>query len=212
MRGRVAIVLLFCVRAGGAGEGVAYHGLSVRLDPKAHAIEVIDSMGGIGSFRLHEGLSVEGLDGASAERLGEVLGGAVPLREYRLSTVKRSIRNAVRYKGTIHHPLEAQAEEYARSFSETPGTISEEGVFLGGASGWYPVAGDELVTFTLEVDLPKDWDAVSQGVRTRHEVVGDRRIVTWECKDPTEEIYLVAAPFTEYGRGNAFAFLRTPDP
>jgi hypothetical protein len=147
----------------------------------------------------------------SVERLGEVLGGAVPLREHRLSTVKRSIQVPVRYRGTIHHPLAAQAEEYARSFSETPGTISEEGVFLSGASGWYPMAGDELVTFTLEVDLPKDWDAVSQGVRTRHEIVGDRRIVKWECKDPTEEIYLVAAPFTEYARGNAFAFLRTPD-
>ncbi len=212
MRGRVALVLLFCARVGGAGEGVAHHDLRVRLDPKAHAIEAIDSVTGIVLFRLHEGLLVEGLDGSSVERLREVAGGAVPLREHRLSTVKRSIRVPVRYRGTIQHPLEAQAEEYARSFSETPGTISEEGVFLGGASGWYPVAGDEMVTFTLEVDLPKDWDAVSQGVRTRHEIVGDRRIVKWECKDPTEEIYLVAAPFAEYARGNALAFLRTPDP
>ncbi len=212
MRGRIALVLLFCARAGGAGEEVAHHNLHVRLDPKAHAIEAIDSMARILLFRLHEGLLVEGMDGSSVERLKEVKGGAVPLREYRLSTVKRSIRVPVRYKGTIHHPLEAQAEEHARSFSEIPGTISEEGVFLSGASGWYPRAGDELVTFTLEVDLPKDWDAVSQGVRTKHEIVGDRRIVRWECKDPTEEIYLVAALFTEYARGNAFAFLRTPDP
>ncbi len=207
MRGRIALVLLFCATAGGAGEGVVHHDLKVKLEPAAHAIEVVHGTHWLQRFRLHEGLEVLG-PCAPAGRVE----GAVPLTEYTLGRPPRHLRLGLRYKGKIHHPLEAQAEEYARSFSETPGTISEEGVFLGAASGWYPVAGDELVTFTLEVDLPKVWDAVSQGVRTRHEIVGDRRIVTWECKDPMEEIYLVAAPFTEYSRASAFAFLRTSDP
>ncbi len=201
---RALFALLVCIGAGGAGEGVIHHDLRVKLDPEAHAIEVTD-VTPCRRFRLHAGLAVEG-----GTEKGVVEGHAVPLKEH------EAIGDGpIRYKGTIHHPLETQAEEYARSFSETPGTISAEGVFLGGASGWIPMAKDEMVTFTLEIDLPKGWDAVSQGVRTRHEIVGDRRIVTWECKDAMEEIYLVAAPYTEYSRKGAvaaYAFLRTPDP
>jgi hypothetical protein len=196
--------LLLCMRVGGAGEGNVHHDLRVRLDPASHAIEVEDATS-LRRFRLHAALTVEG----AAER-GAVEGHAVPLRQHEVPE-----GGPIRYRGTIHHPLETQAEEYARSFSETPGTISAEGVFLGGASGWIPMGKDEMVTFTLEIDLPKDWDVVSQGVRTRHEVLGDRRIVTWECKDAMEEVYLVAAPYTEYARKGAvtaYAFLRTPNP
>ncbi|MCK6458431.1 MAG: M28 family peptidase [Planctomycetes bacterium] len=204
MTRRALFALLLCMRVGGAGEGATHHDLKVRLDPETHAIEVVDATP-LRRFRLHAGLAVEG----GADR-GAVEEHAVPLREHEVPA-----GGPIRYRGTIFHPLETQAEEYARSFSETPGTISAEGVFLGGASGWIPMAGDEMVTFTLEVDLPKDWDAVSQGVRTRHEIVGDRRIVKWECKDAMEEIYLVAAPYTVYerkGAVTAYAFLRAPDP
>ncbi len=198
---RAALALLLSVAIGSAEE-VVHHELKVKLDPKAHRIDAIDDTTLL-RFRLHEGRS--GIVNAQCE--GAADGASVPMEWW-----GRNAPGRVVYVRTIHHPPEAQAEEYARSFSETPGTISAEGVFLGGASGWYPVEGDELVTFTLEIELPRDWDAVSQGVRTRHEIVGDRRIVRWECKEPMEEIYLVAAPFTEYARGSAMAFLRTPDP
>jgi len=204
MMRRGFFVLFLFVTGGGAGEGpkVIHHDLKVKLDPKAHAIEVADTTS-LSRFRVHGDMAVAG-----ARRIREVEGG-VPLAEY------EAAGGVIRYSGTIHQALEAQSQEYARSFSETSGIISEEGVFLSGASGWIPTAGDEMVTFTLEVDLPKDWDAVSEGVRTRHEIKGDRRIVTWECKDPMEEIYLIAAPFQEYSRPGAvtaYAFLRTPDP
>ncbi len=127
----------------------------------------------------------------------------------------------VRYEGAIHHPPVSEGEEYARSFARTRGTIQEDGVVLSGATAWLPRFGDELITFTLEVNLPEGWDAVSQGTRTKHEMVTNggtavRRVVRWESPEPMDEAYVIAARFTEYARQagdvTAQAFLRTPDP
>ncbi|NQT68598.1 MAG: peptidase M28, partial [Desulfobacteraceae bacterium] len=119
------------------------------------------------------------------------------------------------YGGTIHHPLESYGKEQARGFKQTPGVISKEGVYLAGNSGWYPRFGKELVIFTLQVELPLKWDAVSQGERTLHTRKKNTTLVQWEAPQVQEEIYLIAAPFIEYaqpaGRVAAMVFLRKPD-
>jgi len=88
-------------------------------------------------------------------------------------------------------------------------------VFLNGVSAWYPRFDNELVSFAVEARLPKDWDAVSQGARTRHDVDGEVRVVRWEEQHVQDEIYLIAAPFTEYSQTldgvQAMVFLRTAD-
>jgi hypothetical protein len=119
------------------------------------------------------------------------------------------------YQGSIYHPLEAYGKEEARGFSQTPGIISEEGVYLAGSSFWYPVFDEGLITFNLQVLLPPRWDAVSQGERREHIKKEDKTLVRWESPEPQEEIYLLASRFTEYirhaGQVTAMAFLRTPD-
>ena len=71
------------------------------------------------------------------------------------------------------------------------------------------------MTFDLEVTLPGEWDAVSQGERTLHGLTKKKSTVRWKSPEPQEEIYLVAAKFIEYdkpaGNVSAMAFLRTPD-
>ena len=99
----------------------------------------------------------------------------------------------------IHHPIAATGEDYARGFAETPGTIQAEGVFLSGASGWYPKSGDALLTFDLEVTLPAGWIAMSQG---RPTLLGGTKgnHVRFDQTDPQEEIWLVAGPWKETAR------------
>ncbi|MCK6623271.1 MAG: M28 family peptidase [Calditrichaceae bacterium] len=150
-----------------------------------------------------------------------------PLKHY---TVKLPAANKedftfiLRYAGKIHHPIQEQAEEYARSFSETPGLIDSAGVYLGGSTYWIPWFNEQLITFNMTVSLPADWDAVSQGTRTLHEIAGETQLINgvakvrrtrWESPQPMEEAYLIAAKFHEYQRSagavSAMAFLRTPD-
>jgi len=221
-----------------------HHDLRVRLDPTSHRIDVVDrvSIGrdvaldddGTYHLVLHAGLAPEvmtpgwrldAVDGpVEATFFGinattDTVAENVPLEAWRLRQAQ-DIGGPVeiRYGGVIHHELQTQGEEYQRSFSETPGIISADGVFLSGTSFWVPTFGDGLVTFSLEVyGLTPPWDVVSQGRRTLHQTTpnGDRT-TTWKLDDPTEEIYLVAGPWHEYadraGEVEIYAFLREDDP
>src|SRR5262249_28411871 len=121
----------------------------------------------------------------------------------------------LRYQGHIHHPLPVQRPEDTWSLYDTAGMLAAEGVYLSAATYWYPRFGDALLTFTLDVQLPPAWDAVSQGERTRHERTDNWTYVRWEAPDVQEDVYLVGGLFTEYSASvdtiQAMVFLRTPD-
>lgn len=94
--------------------------------------------------------------------------------------------------------------------------LTPNAVMLSHGSGWYPMFGDELVTFTLAVRAPRGWEVVSQGRRAVHQRAENGLDVRWEAPEPQDEIYLVGGLLTEYTRDlgeiTAMAFLRTPDP
>lgn len=128
---------------------------------------------------------------------------------------KPPLRLTIGFSGSIHHPIETLTQEYERSFSTTPGIIDSEGIVLSGSSAWIPWFGPDLFTYSLTVDLPEPWLSVSQGERTHLETVNNHGVSQWDCPYPMEEIYLIAAPFTEYNRFvsgvSVMAFLRQPD-
>jgi aminopeptidase N len=127
------------------------------------------------------------------------------------------------YEGVINYAVQDSGGEYARAFSQSPGLIEERGVYLAGSTYWVPRVGDALITYTLAVELPAGWKSVSQGERISSETLpspasgGGKKGVheRWSVATPTEEVHLIAAPFTEYSRDadavKAFAFLRKPD-
>ena len=166
-------------------------------------------------FVLHKGLQpsspTAGVDVVRDDKRTE----ADFLESFRATLPPGQNTFVLEYGGTIHHLLESYGKEQARGFKQTPGVISNKGVYLAGNSGWYPRFGKELVTFTLQVELPLKWDAVSQGERTLHIRKENTTLVQWEAPQVQEEIYLIAAPFIEYtqpaGRVAAMVFLRKPD-
>ncbi|MDH3673061.1 MAG: M1 family aminopeptidase, partial [Gammaproteobacteria bacterium] len=217
------------------------HEMEIRLQPTNHTIAVEDTITlpetylsatrGTVHFALHGGLKPEsaspdvqvvreqgrsqpahiGIDTSSfsfSER--------VPLEHYTVSLPAGQRVFVLKYQGEIHHPLVAQGEEYARSFRETPGTISPQGVYLAGSTYWYPRFSDDLVTFAVDVRLPPTWNAVSQGKRTLHGREQQWMRAGWQSLQPQEEIYLTAGKFTEYSRAagpiKGMVFLRAPDP
>jgi len=235
------IAALWSVTAS-AGPDTIHHQLNVEILTAEHTLQVVDRVsftdvvtaddeGGY-RFVLHAGLAprvtspgwkLVRLEGpVTADFFGinattENLSEEVPLEAFVL--VQEGGADGpveLAYGGEIHHALATQGEEYQRSFSETPGLIGEEGVFLAGTSFWIPTFGDGLMTFELEVSgLIPPWDVVSQGRRTRHETIGGERTTVWRLEHPTEEVYLVAGPWHEYsrtaGKVEVFAFLRSED-
>ncbi len=236
------IGVLWCAGAA-AGEDVLHHDLKVTLDPDTHRIEVVDLFGPVtqfavdenGAYRfvLHAGLAPEvltsgwDLEPVEGEITAEFFGinattatveDTVPLEGWRLIRGKDAgIEVELKYGGVIHHSLEQQGEEYQRSFSETPGFIGPEGVFLAGTSFWVPTFGDGLMTFDVEVGgLDGEWQVISQGRRTQlGSDDGGRHTTRWSFDHPTEEVYLVGGPLEVFedaqGEVEVFAYLRSPD-
>ncbi len=202
-----------------AGERV-HHELKVVLHPEESRLTARDTVTvpmdllPEVQFRLHGGLKPSSpTPGACIEQnSGEP--GSISLESFRVSLPRGQSTFILEYGGKIYHPLEPNGREHARGFRQTPGMISGDGVYLSGNSFWYPIFGEELITFDLHMELPSGWDAVSQGERTIHVRMGDGTSVRWESPQPQEEIFVVAGKFTEYtqaGRVKAMAFLRTPD-
>jgi aminopeptidase N len=216
--------------------GQVNHDLKIKLYPDNHRIEVIDkiTLPDVSTkpepllFTLHQGLNPEILDkniilrksfGAEAGRFfsnnPSLQHSNIKMELFEIKLPPGTSQFTLKYAGEIFHPVEEYGEEYARSFSSSPGIISPQGIFLNGSSFWYPHFINELVTFRMDVELPAGWSCVSQGARTKHSTGTDSWNDTWVTDKPQEEIYLISAEFTEYsqaaGAVEAMAFLRQPD-
>jgi len=198
-----------------------HHDLEIVLQPREHRLTAKDLVTVPPEylpqlqFFLHSGLRpTSPTPGVHIERaMGSP--GSAPLESFIVILPPEQNTFVLDYGGSINHPLEPYGREEARGFRQTWGVISSEGVYLAGSSLWYPRFDTGLVTFNLQVQLPQEWDAVSQGERTLRVRHGGTTSVRWESPQPQEEIFLVAAPFIEYskpaGRVESMAFLRTPD-
>ena len=132
-----------------------------------------------------------------------------------VNEIKGDATFTLKFIGVINYQIKQIGEEYARGFSQTPGIIDEKGVYLGGSTYWVPWFNNQWISFELTTTMPKGWSVVSQGKRTHNELKNDTQVSVWNSPEPMEEIYLIAAQFTEYskaaGATDVMAFLRTPD-
>src|SRR5262249_9233960 len=183
-----------------SAQQVIRHALHVVLQPDQHVLQVTDSItlpemlpsSHVESwhFALHAGLAPIALTpGVQLVRQPQedAAGSQPPLERYAVKLPAGTRTFALHYQGHVHHP---QPED-AWSGHESVGMLAAEGAYLSAATYWYPRFGDELLTFTLDVQLPLAWDAVSQGERTRHERADNATYVRWEAPEIQEGVYLV---------------------
>lgn len=213
-RGCILCTIFIFGQAQAEAETIA-HRLHVNLLPQQHSLRVQDEIHfpatDRASFVLHAGLDPRIITpGATLTKTGQLLG-RVPLETYLVTLPAESDHFTLSYTGMIEHELSRETESPGRSHQQLAGLIAPDGVFLDGGSAWYPVFPDALQTFSLEVELPQGWSAISQGSGP-----GDKPSVNiWQTDIPQEEIYLVAAPFKRYFRDGpvqAQIYLRQDDP
>ncbi|MEZ4322958.1 MAG: M20/M25/M40 family metallo-hydrolase [Myxococcota bacterium] len=225
--------------AGPARATPPHHDVDVVLVPDSGSLTVVDAITHVppgATFTLHAGLAPRvttkgwklervdgeapaGTDAADGQRqTARNTEGPVPLEAYRLVNTKKKPRFPVEiaYGGAIEHPLETQGAEYQRSFSETPGTIQADGVYLARSSFWLPDFG-ESITYTLDAHVPDGWSAVSSGDPFQGEGIEG---IGWNSRHPMDDVYLVAAKWTHTsaeveipsGKRGIDIYLREPDP
>ncbi len=230
-------ILAFAALTVNAQNSLIHHELEALIKPDESFIEVTDQITidksllkeGL-KFKLHNELAIDPneivkkLDKSMpAKDVGmdiddPVSKNSLQLNVYEIklpSSTTSDLKLTIKYKGEIKSPVKQSKENYARGFSESPGIIWEQGVYLAGSTYWVPYFDDELVSFNLTTTAPSNWKTVSVGTRTLNEIKGDKHIDKWESPTPQEEVFLIAASFHEYsypmGAVNAYAFLRTPD-
>ncbi len=242
----VSLLTVICVAAGQVAAAepppVVHHDLSVALDPAGHRLKVHDRVRIPGplvttplAMSLNADLAVQTVSGGlnlllhpSPQQYSGAPGASaspVSVNVYDIGGVTpgQDLTGDIEYEGVINYAVQESGGEYARAFAESPGLIEPRGVYLAGPTRWVPQVRDALVTYTLNVALPAGWKSVSQGERSASAPLpggGDagRSGVSerWSVATPTEEVHLIAAPFTEYSRDagavKAMAFLRKPDP
>lgn len=200
---------------------VVHQDLDVRLEPEAGTLQVRatlslpDTAGDRVGFLLHAGLDPQPeTPGARLTQTRLSADGSVAT--YRLDLPPGVRRITLRYGGSIRHGVTRGNEDVGRERASSRGNIGPEGVFLDGAAAWYPYLPETLQAFTLKVDLPAGWLAVSQGAGPGAETEGKRIRVRWREEQPQDDIYLVAARWTLYRRPGDVAegqvYLREPDP
>jgi len=203
-----------------------HHKLDVKLDIKNQSLSVCDSILLSEAFvQSHDTLFFslnKNLKISSVSKSFQLL--SMPRKEQKaqsnryalLQTQAPSTVLVLKYEGRIADSIRTGASEYARGFSETNGIISNEGVYLSGATFWVPHFDSPLISFQLTTHLPKDWLVVSQGKRTVNKIMDSIRTIRYDCVHPQDQVYLTAARWTEYdarsGNINLQAFLRKPDP
>ena len=216
-----------------AAPELLHHSLKVMLDPLNQRISVQDTIslppsmvGSELSFSLNSNLTITDSSGnlqaqpassAPSAAAGSSVavnnsGGLLALSsDYSLSPTRgNSDQLVITYNGMVYDDTRQSGAEYAQSFAETSGIIGEQGVYLNKGSGWVPDFGNDLLSFDLEVefaDTAPGWLAISQGDRA-----GDNG---WRSEQPMEEVYLIAARFTEYSQQaddvEVLAYLRQAD-
>jgi hypothetical protein len=217
---------------------VVHHDLVVTLDPASHHLKVRDRIRIPGAFvtvpftiSLNAGLTVHEVSSGltllarlrvqgpepGVDRDAPDPASRVPVNVYRVEGAMpgQELSVEVTYEGVINYQVRQSGGEYARAFGQSAGLIESRGVYLAGSTHWVPSVGDALMTYTLAVELPAGWKSVSQGERTSSEPSPTGASERWSVATPTEEVHLIAAPFTEYSRDagavRAMAFLRQPD-
>ena len=206
-------------------EPLIHHDMHIILSPTQQSIQVEDTVtlpeqmvsevGGTLEFVIHKALQLSTLTENTTLHRQPEPEAAVPLHAYTLTIPPTQRTIVFRYQGKISHPLAAHEEEYARSFTETPGLITERGTYLAGSTAWYPQFGDSLMSFAMDIELPQSWNAISQGKRTFFDSRNDSVRIRWESPEPQDEIFLVAGTFTEYRETHnnieIMAFFQKPD-
>ena len=212
---------------------LAVHNLNVSINPKTSEIQVVDSIKIEGSksnyFMLNSIFTPVSLtkkisfkkavNQAKASDVGmdrDNIGADTDLKLTKWEVIGKNKQFVISYGGIIDYEIEQSAKNYQRGFAQSPGIIDTLGIYLAGSTYWVPVFDNKLMTYSLTTELPVGWSNVSQGKRVLDKNFDNEHVDKWVCDKPQEEIFLIAAKFTEYSYKmtngvEAMAFLRTPD-
>ncbi len=217
-----ALCLLLALPAGAASAGepaLLGHAIELRLNPATHQIAGRDSIRLAEPvrelyFSLHEALTPaaasagvtlqpapaeasvpdEG-DGPSSTE-GLTLESDEGLKHWLLTSEEPRDLWIVSFEGELFQDASQVVFGREKVGAEIRATVGEQGVFLAGGAGWYPLVGEGLQAHRVSTTLPAGWRSLTQGQKISEELVKDGWArTTWDAPLPSDGVNLVANRF-----------------
>lgn len=105
---------------------------------------------------------------------------------------KETICFDIKYEGILPALPDSFSGE---DIGATSGIIGEYGVYLSPACRWYPDMPDSLAKFKVTVVMPKECEAVTQGILVSKKTEDNKVSITWEEDNVSEGCSLVAGKY-----------------
>lgn len=178
-----------------------HHKLSVQINIEESTIDVTDSIilsnESMEIFLLNSNLTIY-YSNLDLEKLSTE-------KSYTKYRVKRDLKNNqlnIKYRGKIDHNKEALRHiTRANMFQSTDGVVFDKGIYLSGSTYWVAdFEGSNLKTFSINVDIDKEWELVSQGNLTAIKEGDSNKSLTFTMNHPTNQVYLLGNQWTKYSK------------
>ena len=118
-----------------------------------------------------------------------------PLVVFFESNKSAKVLYEIDFRAQFADPVEGTRFSHENVGNEVNGTILERGAYLSPGAFYYPMGDETLSHFCLTADIPVAWHSVADGNLILSEVVGDRRVETWENPYENDGCMFMAAPY-----------------
>ena len=175
------------------------HNLRVQLNIPESFINVTDSIelssSEMNVFYLNSNLSIYE---SSCELT--VIGTEYNYSKYKLPTNLDTNYIVIKYKGIISDNKDGiQNMTHATMYESTNGIIFEKGIYLAGQTYWVPdFELADLKTFSINVDIDKNWLLTSQGNIISKEIKDSTIWYAFRMDQPTNQVCLIGNKWTKY--------------
>jgi len=103
---------------------------------------------------------------------------------------------SVSYEGPIYDPILKEKELQFVKGDQTTGLISQEGVYLSGATHWYPDRPDSMARYEVEASIPDPFRIVTQGELLSENLKEGTWRSRWANALPNDSLTLVAGKYS----------------
>ena len=183
------------------------HHLIVEIDPSRHFLKVEDRLEIVKRGRVQT-LSLLLNPKLKVTRVADQgTGQPLPWSEIPFSAQARrldiSVQRAeeplllsISYEGLIYDPILKEKELQFVRGDQTTGLISHEGVYLSGATHWYPDKPDSMARFEIEAAISEPFRIVTQGELVSENLKEGTWRSRWVNGLPDENLTLVAGKYS----------------
>lgn len=121
---------------------------------------------------------------------------------------RRGLKLTVSYAGEIYDPITNPEKGTFVIGGRTTGMISDEGVYLDDATGWYPKIAGNTALYTVEASAPPGWVVIAQGDTVDSRQTSTGTVFRFTSDVPFDGMALVAGKYTITERKKGGILLR----